>query len=117
MTFVNEAEIDFVLAANNRLSIGLGNVSLVHDSGWRLHGDIDGWNTGSLRQVAIPDTPTPFQIRLKDGVLRVLAGGQVLIEDIALRDRNESPWMLTMSTWAGDRLGVQIEKANSSNSK
>ena len=117
MTFVNEAEIEFVMAANNRLSIGLGNVSLVHDSGWRLHGDIDGWNTGSLRQVAVPDTATRFQIRLKDGVLRVLAGGRVLIDDIALRDRNESPWMLAMSTWAGDRLGVQIEKANSSMSK
>jgi hypothetical protein len=49
--------------------------------------------------------------------LRVLAGGRVLIDDIALRDRNESPWMLAMSTWAGDRLGVQIEKANSSMSK
>jgi hypothetical protein len=103
------------LKISGRFSLSVGPVTLAHDAAtWQMSGPMDGWNEGVVYQVPIQaEKSCKLVLTVNGGVFDATLDGKTLLKKMRF-DLSAGNNKISIHTWGGDSLTVDVEKISSS---
>lgn len=105
-----DVRLAFKIRAINRFKISIGTVTLMHDSGWKMEGPLNGWSEGKINPVDFdPNDIHTVIISAIHGKFDVFCDDKIVVHAMQF----ELPVLhnqIQITTWAGDNIEFELRE-------